>query len=199
MLMVPQKIKKTPKKKIFFIFLCSAFILFFLYVTFFNTLSTGPLTEQKNMDLLEDTKKEYEISDFSTDGCSGNISKYWKFGIEIAIKTLPDQFEAYKDVKDIPFESACKVHDRAYYQGVGGYEGRLKADNALRYNILQYAFENIDEIKQRTGLESDASVLFMYEVVADTIYRGVRLGGMPCTGMPYAWGYGYNEGSCVEK
>ena len=182
-------------KKIFFltVILCALFI----YFVFFNTLSTGPLVEQKNMQRLEEVKKEYPIADFVTDGCSGNVSTAWTSGIQNALKIFPDILKEYTEVTNVPFEEVCRVHDRAYYQGEGGYEGRLKVDNALRQNILQYAFENTEEIQKRTGLQDDASVLFMYEVVADSIYRGVRLGGMPCTGMSYAWGYGYNDGSCI--
>ena len=45
-------------------------------------------------------------------------------------------------------------------------------------------------------MSSTEQVIFMYEFIAESVYRGVRLGGAPCTGMSYAWGFGYNNGTC---
>jgi hypothetical protein len=39
-------------------------------------------------------------------------------------------------------------------------------------------------------------VRIMYIAVADLMYRAVRVGGIPCTGLPWRWGYGWPE--CPE-
>ena len=66
----------------------------------------------------------------------------------------------------------------------------------LRQEILVYAIDNTDEIRKRTGIENDETALLLYESIAEMVYRGVRLGGAPCTGELYAWGYGYGDGVC---
>jgi hypothetical protein len=32
---------------------------------------------------------------------------------------------------------------------------------------------------------------FIYQGIADLMYRAVRLGGIPCSGLPWRWGYGW--------
>ncbi|MCK5589147.1 MAG: hypothetical protein KAI16_02455 [Candidatus Pacebacteria bacterium] len=172
------------------------FVLVFLYFLFFRTITINPDTERNNMILLEEIKKEFLLSDFVSDGCSGNISNMWEFSVEELSKRFPDIALRYKDAQSIPFEYVCEEHDRLYHNAEGGYEGRLAADEMLRDGIIEYAIENVDKIKQLVGLETDESVIFLHEVIAEVIYRGVRFGGAPCTGMPYAWGYGYNGGVC---
>lgn len=151
------------------------------------------------MEQLEETKKSYQLALFQSDGCSGGVSKNWTAGIEQFSK-LSDGFAVkYDDAESIPFEAACIEHDRAYHSGIGGYAGRLKADNELRQAILTYAIEQYPEIQSRTGLNTPEQAIYLYEIIAEAVYRGVRLGGAPCTEETYAWGYGYNRGSCVEE
>lgn len=101
--------------------------------------------------------------------------------------------------KNIPFESACVEHDYLYYKGEGGYEARLMVDNKLRSDIINYAISNWQEITEKTPLKTKEEVIFAFEKIAEMIYRGVRIGGSPCTGQPYAWGFGYNSGVCVVE
>ena len=137
------------------------------------------------------------LSTFKSDGCSGNISNGWSTTVGKLSKIFSSFENQYKDAQNIPFEEACVIHDQSYHAGDGGYVARLKADNALRKAIIDYGMSHTEEIKERTGLSADESAIYMYEVVAESVYRGVRLGGAPCTGTTYAWGFGYNNGSCI--
>lgn len=166
------------------------------YFAFFKTITINPATEAKQMQSLETAKQQYELTEFVTDGCSGNVSKGWTTAITQLSKVSNAFAEKYAGTEVIPFEEACVEHDRAYHRGEGGYTARLKADNELRSAIIKYGIENTDTIQTRTGLDNPEEALFLYELVAESVYRGVRLGGAPCTGQPYAWGYGYNGGTC---
>lgn len=177
------------------LFVCIGVVLYF---TAFRTITINPLTERAQMEQLEETKKQHELSLFTTDGCSGNVSDGWRQAVE-QFSEVSESFKIrFSDVSTVPFEAACIEHDRVYHSGEGGYRARLRADNTLRESILKYALDNTDEIKEYTGFTTDEEVLFLFELTADAIYRGVRLGGAPCTGMHYAWGYGYNNGSCEQ-
>lgn len=158
-------------------------------------IQLDPVIEKGRMDKLESAKEIYELSDFETDGCSGNISNSWNTVVSGLSKISKNFEEKYSDSK-VPFEDACILHDFAYYLGIGGYEGRLRADNQLRDNIISYGIENADQIMKDTGIRSEEEVMYIYELIAEAIYGGVRIGGSPCSGKSYAWGYGYNNGVC---
>jgi hypothetical protein len=150
------------------------------------------------MERLERTKQTYELQPFMSDGCSGNVSSNWRTVVS-ELSQISDSFaNNYRYVGDVPFEKACVEHDLTYYTGKGGYVGRLQADNKLRSDIIDYGTNNSSTIQSRTGLKSTEEAVFLYEVIAEAVYRGVRVGGAPCTGKSYAWGYGYYNGSCVE-
>lgn len=145
---------------------------------------------------FEKTKELYQLAAFTSDGCSAGVSESWQRGIEQFSK-LSDTFaEEYAQITTIPFESACIEHDRFYHAGVGGYAGRLEVDNQLRQAVMQYGIDNASSIQERTKLATKEQAIHLYELIAEAVYRGVRLGGAPCTTEPYAWGYGYNRGSC---
>ena len=182
------------KRVVFFLILFVAGVV--AYFSFFHTLTVSPVAEARQMQSLAAAKVQYELSPFVSDGCSGNVSAAWTSTIT-KLSDLSDSFEKkYADTAHIPFEAACIEHDRAYHRGEGGYTARLQADNALRAAIITYGIEHTNEIQSRTGLNSPEEAIFWYELIAEAVYRGVRLGGAPCTGMPYAWGYGYHNGAC---
>lgn len=186
------------RKKRVVVFLVLLIVFVVAYFLFFKTLTINPNTEARQMQALEWTKQTYALSAFTTDGCSGNVSSSWSAAVQ-QLSSVSDTFaQNYADAMTIPFEDACVVHDQAYHRGEGGYVARLQADNALRSAIIQYGIEHTDVVQARTGLTAEEGI-FLYELVADAVYRGVRLGGAPCTGQPYAWGYGYNEGRCVPN
>ena len=169
-----------------------------VYVLFFRSITITPQAEAKLMAELELTKESYQLAAFESDGCSGGISDNWQAAIE-SFSKLSDTFEAeYADLVAVPFESACIEHDRLYHAGIGGYAGRLEADNQLRMAVIAYGVTNASSVQQRTGLATAEQAIFLYELIAEVVYRGVRLGGAPCTEETYAWGYGYNRGACLK-
>jgi hypothetical protein len=168
------------------------------YFLFFRTVVVNPVTEGLQMKQLAEAQEYYAISSFVSDGCSGSVSRGWSVAVE-ELSKVSSRFDGlYADTKNIPFEYACIAHDESYHTGEGGYAGRLLADHALRSEIISYGIANAEKIKDRTGLRTDEEAMFLYEVVAETVYRAVRLGGTPCTGTPYAWGFGYNNGVCTQ-
>jgi len=114
---------------------------------------------------------------FTTDGCSGGMSDFWS--------SLSSQFPALtKDLGDrLPWERCCVSHDRAYYDAAGtdtaseSFTARISADQALRKCV---ATLGLVEPKYATE----------YTALSNVIYAAVRLGGLPCSGLPWRWGYG---------
>ena len=189
------KREKVPAKKII-----TAFVLITttLGIIFYITakLNVNPFAEKENMIRLEKTKQITEISEFETDGCSGNVSEAWTRIVK-RMSGLSDNFaNRYSDARNIPFEYACIEHDLIYHKGEGGYAARLQADNDLRSEIISYAINNVSEIMNRTGLNSEEETLFLYEKIADAVFLAVRVAGGPCSGKHYAWGFGYGGGHC---
>jgi hypothetical protein len=162
-----------------------------------KSLTFNPETEEAKMQNLKKTKQSHELSEFTSDGCSGAVSQNWSLVVGKISELSPEFADKYKNELNVPFESSCMRHDLAYHRGLDGYQGRLQADNTLRGDIITYGIENASEIQARVGLNSPAKAMFLYEKIADAIYLSVRVGGAPCTGKAYAWGYGYNEGFCV--
>ena len=170
-----------------------------LLVTLFlrqQAITILPTQEVAALHQLERTKETAEIRAFTTDGCSGNLSNTWPQVIEALSWMSGDFAERYQDIATLPIEELCTAHDRAYHAGDGGYLGRLNADRALRDGITDYGVQNAAEIAKRLQLQHEEEAIHVYDVIAGVIYGGVRLGGVACTGKPYAWGYGY--GACVE-
>lgn len=163
-------------------------------------ISIGPYPnkESENLIALENTKKVNDLSEFETDGCSGNVSEAWSKTISGLSKISEDFAKKFAGAEKIPFEQACVEHDKIYHKGEGGYVGRLMADNKLRLDILQYAVTNSEQIKDNMNLGSDEQVIYIFEIISEAIYKAVRIGGAPCSEKSYAWGFGYGGGSCVE-
>ena len=188
-----------PKKRTaVFIVFCVALTIGIAYFSTHGTLTINPLTEHKQQKALLFAKTQNELSPFTTDGCSAGLSDTWREIVGSLSESNVEFDSRYADAMDVPFEEACVTHDRAYHEGIGGYAGRLAADNQLRTDILQYAIDNTKDIKNRTNLKTDEQALFLYEGIAEATYRGVRLGGAPCTNQTYAWGFGYGGGDCGE-
>ncbi|MEE9426796.1 MAG: hypothetical protein V3V25_01490 [Paracoccaceae bacterium] len=117
------------------------------------------------------------LSPFVTDGCSGGMSAFWR--------DLANQFPAVKTDfgNSLPWRSCCVTHDRAYHNAAGtqtsdaSFEARIGADQILRRCVA-----NLSKSEPANSVE--------YQVLADAIYTSVRLGGTPCSGLPWRWGYG---------
>jgi hypothetical protein len=131
-------------------------------------------------------------SDFATDGCSGGLSSAWR---SIAEK-FPELARAHEF--DPPWESCCVAHDRIYHaagdatEAQQSYALRLAADEALRECVFDTRLGRIDALTAEYGL-SEAQIQSAYRLIADTMFEAVRIGGVPCSGLAWRWGYGYPQ------
>jgi len=131
-----------------------------------------------------------KITPFVTDGCSGGMSGLWVFTAE--------RFPAFAGVhSDVPpWEACCIVHDRAYHRGgpdpdpAASYSARVAADEKLRQCVVAKSNERTDVLQQVYGLDA-TDIRLLYEAIGAAMFHAVRLGGQPCTGLPWRWGYGY--------
>ena len=148
------------------------------------------LLEREQMRRLAAVQAEpgIEIDDFRSDGCSGGLSAAWQFLAE----TSPDFKRTAGDLP--PWEQCCVEHDRFYWRGetASGFDRRLAADRELRACVLRTGETEQDRLAQKLGL-APREVLEAFDVVGDMMFRAVRFGGGPCTGLPWRWGHGWPE------
>ena len=131
-----------------------------------------------------------QLAPFTTDGCSGGMSSLWAFTAE--------QYPAFADAHEgrPPWEACCVAHDRVYHAGgshpepEAGYAARLAADEALERCVIATVSERDDVLRGLYGL-TESQVRLVYASIAAAMFHAVRLGGGPCTGLPWRWGYGY--------
>lgn len=127
---------------------------------------------------------------FATDGCSGGLSASWALVADL----LPGFAETHEERP--PWETCCVVHDRAYHAAggartaEGSHRARLEADEALRACVRATGSGRTEHLTTAYGL-SAAQVAGAYAAIADAMFDAVRLGGGPCSGLPWRWGYGY--------
>ena len=127
---------------------------------------------------------------FATDGCSGGLSHVWAYVAEV--------FPAFAKAHEArpPWESCCAEHDRVYHLAgpdpdpERSFDNRLEADQHLRACVLATADERSPNLVEGYGM-TPAQVNAAYSAIAEAMYLAVRVGGGPCTGMPWRWGYGY--------
>lgn len=150
--------------------------------------------EEKRLQQLKTVRNKSEIKAFSTDGCSGFQSQSWA--------TLAEAFPGFEQHfgDKPPWEDCCVNHDQAYWQGevVDGYTKRKEADQALRQCIVDTG----TELAPRLSLEykvSEAKVRQAFSLTAEAMYEAVRLGGLPCSLLPWRWGYGWDNCAFVSK
>jgi hypothetical protein len=137
--------------------------------------------------LREDGRR---LSAFTTDGCSGGLSKAWR--------TVSDRFPAFAKAhkKTPPWEPCCITHDRSYHSAGGTTEAhesyilRLSADQALRKCVLDTGKRRSADLSTKYGLSKD-QIRAAYEAIANAMFDAVRIGGLPCSGVAWRWGYGY--------
>ncbi len=129
---------------------------------------------------------------FATDGCSGGMSAAWG-AMARAFPWFARVFE-----HEAPWHECCVVHDQAYHFGgesseaEAGYFARVKADEELRVCVQREA----DAQSEALALQYDSSpedVEAAIYFVADRMYEAVRVGGLPCSGLPWRWGYGWPQ------
>ena len=132
-----------------------------------------------------------QLTEFSTDGCSGGLSAAW----EQLSGDYPLFAASHGDLP--PWQACCVSHDRAYHVGGSGdasalesFARRRDADLALRACVLRTGPERSAALQTQYGLTTE-QVQSLYETIADLMYRAVRLGGIPCTEAAWRWGYGW--------
>jgi hypothetical protein len=127
---------------------------------------------------------------FATDGCSGGLSSAWRVVADVFA-----DFEATHRSAP-PWERCCVTHDQAYHNAGGAqdaaqsFDARLLADDALRYCVIAEGVARRTELADTYGID-EVSVDRAYAAIAEAMFNAVRLGGGPCTGLPWRWGYGY--------
>ncbi len=133
------------------------------------------------------------ISGFTTDGCSGGLSNAW----EQFSARFPELEVRHGELP--PWQECCVTHDRHYHTGGAGtlsasesFERRKQADLDLKTCVVDTGVRRSAAFQDIYGL-TEAQVRGLYEVVSETMYRAVRLGGIPCTSQPWRWGYGWPQ------
>jgi len=127
---------------------------------------------------------------FVTDGCSGGLSMAW----ELIADLLPAFAETHEERP--PWEDCCVSHDRVYHDAGGArtaeesYRARFAADEALRACVLDTGARRVQQLSETYDL-SRGRIAGAYGIIADAMFDAVRLGGGPCSGLPWRWGYGY--------
>lgn len=134
-----------------------------------------------------------KLMPFKSDGCSGGQSAGWV----LLVRNFPEIARRHGTLP--PWQDCCVAHDRAYHAGGGrqadaeaSYAARRRADEQLRQCVIRTGKSRAPDLMTDYGLSySQASAL--YRSVADVMYRAVRLGGAPCTGLPWRWGFGWPQ------
>jgi hypothetical protein len=131
------------------------------------------------------------LAPFTTDGCSGGMSATWGMAAGI-VANMSKRHGAVP-----PWEACCVAHDRLYHAGppaasdaAQSFDARLKADEALAQCVRQVAETRVTALSAEYGI-GEGEVRTLYDGLAQAIYGAVRLGGAPCTGLSWRWGYGW--------
>lgn len=144
--------------------------------------------EEWNLNQLAFVQSEpkSKLVEFETDGCSGGLSDAWNGFAKI----FPEFKEHFNERP--PWESCCVTHDRAYWKGdtEDGFNQRLKADKMLRQCVLNYGTENSNRLAKKFNVSED-KILTQIKLTSTLMYHAVRLGGKPCSYLPWRWGYGW--------
>jgi len=133
------------------------------------------------------------LAEFTTDGCSGGLTIGWEH-LAGRIASFQKQHGTQP-----PWEDCCVAHDRRYHTGGPGkvtasesLRLRREADLELQVCVMETGAQRAPVLSKEYGLSVD-HVAALYDVVAELMYRAVRIGGVPCSGLPWRWGYGWPE------
>lgn len=140
------------------------------------------------MDVVNDP--DTALTAFTTDGCSGGMSDVW-----IAMADVAPAFASQSGQRP-PWEPCCVIHDYAYHTAGGASTpddsaaARLAADQALQACVAGWAKLDTSPVIDTYGL-TPAQLKQSYAALSLAMFQAVRLGGAPCSGLPWRWGYGY--------
>lgn len=128
---------------------------------------------------------------FSSDGCSGGLSAGWK--------TLAEQLPAFAEElgETVPWEECCVAHDRLYWAGRAddGYQRRLSADRELRNCVKSVGRRDSPALSLLYDISTER-IEEIFSLAAEAMYAAVRVGGVPCSGLPWRWGYAWPQ--CID-
>lgn len=137
-------------------------------------------------------RAEHSPSPFTTDGCSGGLSDVWSFVAGVS----PELGKTHGGHP--PWDACCITHDRLYHDpGSAGsaedsFAARLAADEALKTCVEETGAARSAFLSETYDLDQ-AQVQRAYDAIAEAMFAAVRVGGAPCTGLPWRWGYGYAD------
>lgn len=129
-------------------------------------------------------------SPFATDGCSGGLSTAWA----MVASGYPEFAARHEAVP--PWEPCCMAHDQVYHVAGGArtaeasWTARLVADEALRNCVLETGRARRTALAASYGVDPER-VDAAYAAIAEAMLAAVRLGGAPCSGLPWRWGFGF--------
>jgi len=126
------------------------------------------------------------ITEFRSDGCSGGMSETWS-----NLADVFPEFARFAGDKP-PWEQCCVDHDLRYWRGEteNGFSKREYSDTVLRECVKLTGAEQSDAIAARLGLP-EQEIITLINLTGDLMYHAVRVGGAPCTGLPWRWGHGW--------
>jgi hypothetical protein len=134
---------------------------------------------------------------FVTDGCSGGLSDTWR----VVADTFPGFADSFENKP--PWEICCVVHDRAYHNASDArtaqdsFDARLTADQKLRSCVVASGRADRDDFAARFDVPPE-QIDTAYETIAGAMFYAVRFGGGPCTGLPWRWGFGFDQCSIFD-
>lgn len=179
-----------------------------LLILFFSAVKSDAEEQRESSSTIESLERKLELgkhqqlaekksipgtvlTEFTTDGCSGGLSVGWVY--------LADKIKHVQSVHGAhpPWESCCIEHDKLYHiAGVRGTTAidsfvlRKEADSALKMCVLQTGVDRTPELSAEYNLSAE-EIEFLYGAISSLMYHAVRIGGVPCSGLPWRWGYGW--------
>jgi hypothetical protein len=130
------------------------------------------------------------LAPFTTDGCSGGLSFVWA--------SLSGQFPklAQAHGEKPPWEQCCLLHDITYHAGGDDPDSRksatsrLQVDKELKACVIQSGEDRYQNLAETYGM-TQSQIDYAYRIIAAAMFTAVRVGGAPCSGLNWRWGYGY--------
>ncbi|MDW3221717.1 MAG: hypothetical protein R8G34_02335 [Paracoccaceae bacterium] len=160
--------------------------------------SIGEMAELPAHQTLMTMIPDGPLAEFTTDGCSGGMSDIWS----ASAAKFPEWAKSQGEKP--PWEACCVSHDRAYHNAAGAtdakksFDARRSADETLRSCVLTQGTRDRAALAQRFDV-SGTTIDTAYAGIAQAMYLAVRLGGGPCSGLPWRWGYGFPNCSILHR
>ena len=155
------------------------------------------LTQHRRL-LAVKARPDAKLSEFSTDGCSGGLSVGWDY-----LSSAVPKFQSVHGTQP-PWENCCIVHDRLYHSAgqlrgdeVESYTARLQSDIGLKSCVREVGNSRTNQLSDAYGLSGGKTVA-IYKQISELMFLVVRLGGVPCSGLSWRWGFGWPSCRSIE-